>query len=106
MAMKKRNFAITRRLRDLVISCIIVGVLVLLTGLGVLERPDLTVSDALYQERVATDGKIVIIGIDEKALDKYVPDVDSGGHCPDAGNVERIGRLPPGGHRYRRVIQW
>lgn len=73
MAMKKRNFAITRRLRDLVISCIIVGVLVLLTGLGVLERPDLTVSDALYQERVATDGKIVIIGIDEKALDKYGP---------------------------------
>ncbi len=59
--------------RDFVISCVIVGILVLLTGAGVLSRPDLTVSDALYQERVATDGKIVIIGIDEKALDAYGP---------------------------------
>jgi adenylate cyclase len=51
----------------------VVGMMVLLTGLGVLDRPDLTVSDALYQERVATEGRIVIVGIDQKALDKYGP---------------------------------
>ncbi len=59
--------------RDFIISCIIVVVMVFLTGVGVLERLDLVVSDALYQERVATDGNIVIIGIDQKALDAYGP---------------------------------
>ncbi len=47
--------------------------LTLLAGLGTLARADLAVCDALYQQPSATDGKIVIIGIDQKALAAYGP---------------------------------
>ncbi|NBH72805.1 adenylate/guanylate cyclase domain-containing protein [Clostridiaceae bacterium] len=51
----------------------IAGALTFLAGLGVLKRPDLAACDALYQQPVGTDGKIVIIGIDQQALEAYGP---------------------------------
>ena len=49
------------------------GVLTLLAGLGALDRPDLTVSDAYYQSRQAFDGNIVLVGIDQRALEEIGP---------------------------------
>ena len=49
------------------------GILTLLAGLGVLKVPDLTVSDALYQSRSASDGEIVLVGIDQRAIDEIGP---------------------------------
>ena len=40
---------------------------------GLLYVPDAYVSDALYQSTGASDGQIVVIGIDEKALDEIGP---------------------------------
>ena len=40
---------------------------------GLLYVPDGYVSDALYQSTGAADGQIVIIGIDERALDEIGP---------------------------------
>ncbi len=48
----------------------------LLTGiamLGVLDSVDYTVSDALYQSPRATDGEIVVIGMDQAAVDQLGP---------------------------------
>lgn len=46
----------------------------LLTGvLGILDRPDSYIADALYQHPKALDGKIIVIGIDEKAIEKIGP---------------------------------
>lgn len=49
------------------------GLLTLLIASGLLKRADLTVSDALYQSRSASDGKIVIVGIDQRALEEIGP---------------------------------
>ena len=49
------------------------GALTLLAGLGVLERPDKTVSDAFYQSGQPFDGDIVLVGIDQKALEEIGP---------------------------------
>ena len=51
----------------------IAGALTLLAGLGVLDRADLAASDALYQQPMASDGKIVLVGIDQRALDTLGP---------------------------------
>ena len=40
---------------------------------GVLSTAENTVSDALYQHPVATDGEIVIIGMDQYALEMLGP---------------------------------
>ena len=42
-------------------------------GLGWLDVPDNTVADALYQRAGMTDGEIVVIGIDDRALDVLGP---------------------------------
>lgn len=62
-----------KRLRTAVTGAVLAGVLTLLAGVGVLKRPDLTVSDMLYQRRSAADGTIVLVGIDQKALEEYGP---------------------------------
>lgn len=49
------------------------GALTLLAGSGLLTRADLALSDALYQRPAATDGRVMIIGIDQKALEAYDP---------------------------------
>lgn len=59
--------------RALLWMTVIAGVLTLLAASGVLRKSDLTVSDALYQQRVPSDGQIVIVGIDQRALDEIGP---------------------------------
>ena len=49
------------------------GALTLLAGLGALEGPDRTASDAFYQNRQPFDGDIVLVGIDQKALEEIGP---------------------------------
>ncbi len=44
-----------------------------LAALGVLKQPDYTVSDLVYQSPAATDGQIVVIGMDQKAVDALGP---------------------------------
>ena len=65
----------------------VAGVFTLLAGLGVLRVPDLAVSDVLYQRRMASDGEIVLVGIDQKALE------------------ERRGGFPTGCHRLGRAVR-
>ena len=45
--------------------------LTLLAKWGILNTVDMSLSDKLYQQPVAVDGNIVIIKIDEKALDRF-----------------------------------
>lgn len=49
------------------------GTLTLLAGLGALKTPDLAASDALYQRRSDSEGKILLVGIDQKALEEFGP---------------------------------
>jgi len=42
-------------------------------GLGALYTPDNTAADALYQRARATDGEIVVIGMDQRATDEFGP---------------------------------
>ena len=45
-------------------SALAAAVLTAVAALGLLNRPDATVSDALYQIPYPTDGQIVVIGMD------------------------------------------
>lgn len=67
--MKQRKKRILLPLLALAIA----GALTLLAGLGVLKGPDLAASDALYQRRTASDGQIVLVGIDQRALEELGP---------------------------------
>ena len=49
------------------------GALTLLAALGALERLDLAASDALYQNRQDFDGDIVLVSIDQRALEEIGP---------------------------------
>ena len=49
------------------------GALTFLAALGALERLDLAASDALYQSRQAFDGNIVLVSIDQRALEEIGP---------------------------------
>ena len=49
------------------------GALTLLAALGALAGPDQTASDAFYQSRQAFDGDIVLVGIDQRALEEIGP---------------------------------
>ena len=40
---------------------------------GLLNTPDATVSDAFYQHRTPTDGQIVVVGMDKRAVDILGP---------------------------------
>ena len=59
--------------RTAVAALLVAGALTILAALGILAGPDRTVSDALYQSRQASDGDIVLVGIDQKALDEIGP---------------------------------
>ncbi len=49
------------------------AVLTFLAALGFLQSADLRVSDLLYQSRAASDGEIVLVGIDQRALEEIGP---------------------------------
>ena len=55
------------------VALLATGALTLLAALGVLAEPDQTVSDAFYQRRQAFDGDIVLVGIDQRALEEIGP---------------------------------
>lgn len=54
-------------------ALLLAGGLTLLAGTGLLTRPDCTVSDSWYQSREASDGKILLVGIDQRALEEIGP---------------------------------
>ena len=49
------------------------AVLTVPAALGALKQPDNTVSDLLYQSPAAADGQIVVIGMDQRAVDALGP---------------------------------
>ncbi len=59
--------------KRLAAALLIAGLLTFLAALGVLDTADNAVSDALYQRRSATDGEIVLIGIDDRAIEALGP---------------------------------
>ena len=63
---RKRILICTASIAVSALFCVIVG-------LGALRTPDLVVSDALYQHETYTDGEIVVVGMDQRALDEIGP---------------------------------
>ena len=61
------------RLRAAALALLCAGTLTLLAAIGVLRTADLAVSDAWYQTRSAMDGNIVIVAIDQQALEDIGP---------------------------------
>lgn len=64
---------ISGKIKTAAAALLVAGGLTFLAGTGVLDRPDLAAADALYQQREASDGKIVLVGIDGQALEEYGP---------------------------------
>lgn len=62
-----------RRLLKLATAALTAALITLLTGLGVFRWIDNRVGDALLQRQKLTSGKVLVIGIDEKALQEYGP---------------------------------
>lgn len=61
------------KIRSVLPALAAAAALTLLAWLGVPDRADLAACDALYQQPYAADGKIVIVGIDQKSLEAYGP---------------------------------
>ena len=59
--------------RHAVLSLIVAAIITAIVATGLLSSPDGAVSDALYHSPAATDGEIVVIGIDQRALDALGP---------------------------------
>ncbi len=55
------------------ISLLVSAVLCLLAWSGVLDELDGSISDALYQQSGMTDGEIVVIGMDQRAIEELGP---------------------------------
>lgn len=62
-----------RRLLPALAALLAAALLTLLAGLGVLDRPDRAAADLLYQRPRASEGQIVLVGIDQKALETLGP---------------------------------
>ena len=63
-----------KKIRTLAACVLAVALTVLLIGVwGLIDRPDRWVEDALYQSPRALDGSIIVIGIDDKALEEIGP---------------------------------
>lgn len=59
--------------KAIVSSIAIAGIFTAVAGYGLLEYPDGTLSDRLYHHASASDGEIVVIGMDQRALDALGP---------------------------------
>ena len=55
------------------VALLAAGVMTFLAAIGALARPELTASDAFYQHRQAFDGDIVLVGIDQRAMEEIGP---------------------------------
>ncbi len=62
-----------KKYKTIIAAFLSAGILTLLAGIGLLDTADSTVSDALYQTRSASDGDIVLVGIDDRAIDELGP---------------------------------
>ena len=62
-----------RKLLTTVLPIALSAVLALLCLAGIVKRPDKWIQDSLYQEAKPWSGRIVVIGIDEKALEEIGP---------------------------------
>ena len=60
-------------IRTLAAALIVAALFTAVAGFGLLDSPDGAVSDALYQRPTASDGEIVVIGMDQRALDTLGP---------------------------------
>ena len=60
-------------LRSLIISFLAALLLTAVAGFGFLTSTDGVISDALYHRRTATDGEIVVIGLDQASMDVLGP---------------------------------
>ncbi len=69
----KAILRLPRWLRLCLTAALISAVFCALASMGLLTRPDGVVSDALYQQAEATDGEIVVIGMDQRAVDELGP---------------------------------
>lgn len=49
------------------------GVLTLLAGTGILGRVESAAADGWYQKREASDGQIVLVGVDQQAIEEWGP---------------------------------
>lgn len=62
-----------RTIHTLAVSLLVAALFTAVAGFGLLDSPDGAVSDALYQRPAASDGEIVVIGMDQRALDALGP---------------------------------
>ncbi|MBQ7677479.1 MAG: CHASE2 domain-containing protein, partial [Lachnospiraceae bacterium] len=62
-----------KMIRTVAISFVIAALFTALVGAGILYRLDRWIEDAWYQEPRALSGNVLVIGIDEKALEQFGP---------------------------------
>lgn len=62
-----------RALTRVVIALLVAVALTALAASGLLFSPNAAVSDALYQRESFTDGEIVVVGMDQRAIDAFGP---------------------------------
>lgn len=62
-----------KKLKTFAVFLLLAGVMTIAAGTGLLQNADLAVSDLWYQSRSASDGDIILVGIDEKSLEKFGP---------------------------------
>lgn len=60
-------------LRTLLVSLLGAALLTAVAATGLLRSPDGAVSDALYHQPTATDGEVIVIGMDQYAFDELGP---------------------------------
>lgn len=65
---KKKDLAI-----KIVIAIVVAFAFCIIAATGLLDRADGVVSDALYQSERSTDGEIIVVGMDQRALDEIGP---------------------------------
>lgn len=62
-----------RLIKKLVAAALSAALFCVIAGMGILDRPDNVLSDLLYQQESPTDGEIVVVGMDQRALDELGP---------------------------------
>lgn len=71
--MKVKELRKYRKCGTGIVMVLMAAVLTLLASSGILDNADLAASDAFYQSRSASDGEIVLVGIDQRALEDIGP---------------------------------
>nr|MCR4797623.1 adenylate/guanylate cyclase domain-containing protein [Lachnospiraceae bacterium] len=67
--MKKQK----QTIKQLAVAAIVAAILTILAGAGALSWADNLMADTLFQRQEPTSGRIVVIGIDQAALQEYGP---------------------------------